>query len=103
MLENLHAYHGVEGDVGKGEALAHATDEPDPAARRATVGLPGVQRCQRRIECHHGEVAIIERCGKKASSGAEIEDTMRTCSELSPEDSGNERDPNRSQQHAKPV
>ncbi len=103
VLQNLHAYHGVEGDGGKGKALTHATDESDPAARRATVGLPSVQRRQRRIERHHGEVAIIECFGKKATSRAEIEDTMRTCSKLSPEDSGNERDPNRSQQHAKPV
>ena len=103
VLENLHAYHGVEGAVGKGEALTHATDEPDPAARRATVGLPSLQRRQRRIKRHHGELVVTEGCTEEASSRSEIENTMRTCSELGPEDSGNEGDPNRGQQHAETV
>ncbi len=46
---------------------------------------------------------VTEGCTEEASSRSEIENTMRTCSELSPEDSGNEGDPNGRQQHAEPV
>ncbi len=67
------------------------------------MGLPGLQRRQRRIERHHGELVVTEGCTEQASSRSEIENTMLPCSELSPEDSDNEGDPNRSQQHAEPM